>query len=583
MRHFQTLAAACITFAVVLLAPAWRPACAEPPGIYAGFNVGGSDWRRQEIEGITDPEHRRQVLDRIGHDEARMVHAAGGNMIRTLYSADALLGEEIRDLLRVPGEPWEPGVKPVFRATIEERLQRLDDSYEILGSLLSSIPEGKNHRGEPIRFAALDGYLGGIERFNAGLTDQSQRVRVLLTLICRPPRWIIESPGKGTLGYFRKPYTFDTVWERFVKMQIALNRLVVRRYVTDCSEQRGQTLPPAVRAIEVVNEPDYDWIPDEMRIEWSYHPSSNALGKYITELHLMQIPTGIGFHRAYEVTPWGHQPQDAEWADEVEPVGVFDFPWGPKFDWYVRCFAQLHEHVAFAVRDESLKGSEDGRPRVLLVSGGVTHNNLDYLIRMYRANPNTFKYIDRIGIHPYHWPRHDIFDTAFISDVPHDNWRRVSPQEYARSYFKRFDFLEEFAALIREPDETKSFGMSGKRLWVTEFGIPTKQIGEANRELKDFIKFIRPRHGPPIESAEVRTWEDLWEAFLRQCSRRYLEDNMVDAFLLYALRESGAKGFDLHDDDRSNFAVHHRDGTPRMDAETYKHVCEFLRSLTVPR
>lgn len=552
---------------------------AAPSALYAGYNVGGMEWIRPELSGLTDPQAVRAAMEQVGFDEASMVHRAGGNIIRTLYSSSSLLGAEVKDVFRVPGEPSQPTAKPVYKHTIEERLQRADANDALLGALLESVPKGLNHKNQPMTFETMDGYVAGIERFNATLANRAEYVRVLVTLICQPPRWIVEVPGKGTLTYFNKPYTFGTLWDKFVRLQTELGRAMVRRYVTEPALRRPG-VPPVVCAFEVVNEPDYDWIPDEMRIEWSYNQSANALGKYVTELHLQQIPVGAGGYRAYETTAWGHQPQDAWWNDQVRPVGVAEFDWGPKFDWYVKCFAQFHEHVSFAIRDEALKGSTDGVPRVLLISGGVTHNNIDYLIRMYRANPTTFRYVDRIGIHPYHWPNHDIFDTNFVSPAPHDAWRTATPQEYARTYFKRFDFLEEFAALIREPDEARSCGMSGKRLWITEFGVPTKQLGKANVALKDYIKFIRARKGPPLEGVDSRVWEDIWDGFTRQVDRAYLERNMVDALIFYALRETPSPGYDMNDEDRSNFAFFHRDGTPRMDEASRARIDALVRSLT---
>jgi hypothetical protein len=547
------------------------------PGFRAGFNVGGIDWPRPELAGVTDPAERRNALTRVGYDEARICRQAGGNMLRVFYSLEAVLGEEFATIGGTTLVGAHQAKRPVYLLPVEERLLKLDGIEKLLDDSLRELPRGRNFKGEPLVFDTMDGYLAGVERFNAEQADAGARVGVLVTLVARPPRFIIETPTVPTLGYYKRQYSFRSLWDRYTHLQIEMVRTIVRRYVTQCASTRGQTLPPAVSAFEMINEPDYEWLPDEMRIEKAMEPSAYPLGKYVTELHLAEIPTGDSFNQAYEKTPWGYQAQDAEWRErDTRDTPIESFRWGAKFDWYVRCLAEVHEHLTFAARDE---GNRAG-VALTIVSGSVTHNDIDYLVHMFRANPDTFRYVDRIGIHPYHWVRHDIWDTRFVSPEPKDNWRRATPRQFANDYFKRFDFLEEFAKLTRETDPVKSCGMAGKKLWITEFGIPTKSMGEANRPLAKYIKFIRPRAASPYPEAESRVWEDLWDAFLSQVDRGYLERHRVDGVLFYALRETTERHFDLTDDDRSNFAMLRRDGTPRMDPATYAKFQALLGSLT---
>ena len=48
----------------------------------------------------------------------------------------------------------------------------------------------------------------------------------------------------------------------------------------------------------------------------------------------------------------------------------------------------------------------------------------------------------------------------------------------------------------------------------------------------------------------------------------------------YSLRETQVPGLDKHDDDRTNFAILHRDGSPRMDWVTFGKLQKFLQRLS---
>ena len=78
--------------------------------------------------------------------------------------------------------------------------------------------------------------------------------------------------------------------------------------------------------------------PIEVKIEGAVTPTEYPLSKYVTELQLAQIPESQLSNPAYERTPWGFQSQDGPWTVRDAPVPVLGFDWGPKFDWYVRCF-----------------------------------------------------------------------------------------------------------------------------------------------------------------------------------------------------------------------------------------------------
>jgi hypothetical protein len=102
-----------------------------------------------------------------------------------------------------------------------------------------------------------------------------------------------------------------------------------------------------------------------------------------------------------------------------------EFDWGIKFDWYVARYAEYASHPAYAIWNNTrAKGCE-----IRVISAGITHNNIDYLVRMYRANPHCFDHCTGIGLHPYHWQSHDIYDTSFQ--------RRHEPDDGAPGKFPR--------------------------------------------------------------------------------------------------------------------------------------------------
>ncbi|MHB8658426.1 MAG: hypothetical protein ACYC91_10815 [Solirubrobacteraceae bacterium] len=335
-----------------------------------------------------------------------------------------------------------------------------------------------------------------------------------------------------------------------------------------------------LRALELGNEPDYMWTPEEVKIEWGGLDLINPLGKYITELQLGQVPQSDRGLPAFERSPWGFQAQDGAWSAEraASQTPVLEFDWGPKFDWYVRCYADYQRHVAWAVKDEATKHGVE----VATVSASVTHNNIDYLLRMHRAVPGAFEYIDKIGLHPYHWVNNDVWDREFLRDEGIEGWPAASPREFAGEKFKRFDFVSAFRKGSGEQaiDQEIAAAFADKPLWLTEFGIGSKAHGTANAPVAQHTRFIRPRalvggsggHGDVV-------WEDLWESFLDQVDAGWLRGHGIECMLIYGLRELGFAGFDLDDDDRSNLALLHRDGAPRLDERTLGRVSGLLGEL----
>ena len=535
------------------------------PGLLAGFSVGGIsyvDGPPPELRGVMDPGAQREIRRRLAFEEAAVTRSVGGNALRINFEPRLVLGGDaaVEELVG----PYHAGLgfRPVYMHGVEERIEILDRCDRVLDALLERI-----RTDAPLELAALDDFIAGVEAFNAQRSPH-ELVRVLLTGVVAPPKWIVEAPSHPSLGWYRRPYSFATLWERYLELMAGVYTRIVRRYLAERDA-------PCLAAVEISNEPDYEWIPDEHRIERANNPGAEPARKYVTELHLSQIPEEDGF-TGFEPAPWGYREQDAQWlADRAGTTPVGEFRWGPKFDWYVRCYADFQAHLAAAIRREA---DAAGAP-LTIVSGGVTHNNIDYLLRMARANPDAFRLVDRIAVHPYHWPGHDIWDASFVSQRETAGWEDASPREFARSYLKRFDFLKEVTRLVRDP--ARGGPLFGKRIWLTEFGIPTKKLGAFNTPIRQYVQFIRERREPALaDGLQSVVWEDLWDAFLEQVTPEFLRAHDVEAIFLYSLREAGRRKLDRDDDDRANFALTLRDGTPRMHPETFERLRTFLSALT---
>ena len=481
-------------------------------------------------------------------------------MIRLFFSRGSVFG---------PGADLEIE-EPFYRLTLVRRGEILAEMKTVILESLQAMPAGKNHEGRELGFVRMDVYVRGVARFNETVPDDEQ-VRVLLALVCRPPRPIINTPSTRSLRYLGHDFDFRELWELYMNLETALIVETVRRYSPGSA--LGERLVDVVNSLELINEPDYHWIPEEMRIERSSDPGAYPLGKYVTEIHWKAIPTDDRINPAFEPTPIGFVEQDLEWEDDPGVTPVAAFRWGRKFDRYVACLAELHERLTRAAREEAkVHGKE-----LILVSGAVTNNNIDYLMRMYRANPQVFEYVDAIGIHPYHWPRHDIWDDHFVSREPMTGWTNASPRSFALDYYKRFDFLEQIAALTALEDGESSYGLSGKTLWITEFGIPTKTLGKANTPIREYTRFIYERGEHRPDDLEAVIWEDLWASFFDQVTAVYLARHRVQAFLFFTLREG--IGPDATDDDGSNLGLLELDGRPRLQEPVASRLVEFNRSL----
>ena len=144
---------------------------------------------------------------------------------------------------------------------------------------------------------ALDVVVEGVELANEDLAPDGD-VRLLLSFLAPVPRWIVEAPSAATLAAHGRSYSFESLWERHLRVTEEVHRMLVRRYA-------GRP----VAAYEVGNEPDYIWVPEDMKIEGSSSAELYPLSKYVTELQLSQVPEREETAPAIQAAPWGYSPR----------------------------------------------------------------------------------------------------------------------------------------------------------------------------------------------------------------------------------------------------------------------------------
>lgn len=528
------------------------------PG-YAGFCLQGY-MRPVSPSGGYGPDEdpasrRRQVAD-----DARLARSMGANLLRVFWTVESVLAgppEEFTVALNstLRGDLMH---QAVFLTSLEHRVAQLDRSGQLLAQLRrAAAGDPADDAPFQLDFSLLDAVFDGIADANG---DDGHPLRVALVMVSSPPRWIVEAPSYERLGFLAAAESFGSAWDAFVHFHADLYRRLVARYATRD--------PNLLCAMEITNEPDYNWTPEEVKIEG-----------YVTELRLEQVPKTDRSAPPFEPTAWGYEPQDAAWSDDRPGVPVLDFDWGPKFDWYAMCAGQLQSHCARAIKEEASRLDVE----VLTVSGSVTHNNIDYLVRMRRGDVHAFDHIDRIGLHPYHWADNDVWNDEFVSSDDYRDWGAADPRTFAASYFKHFDFFKALrgrsgiAAIDAEIDAV----LGDRALWLTEFGIASKAMGRFNSISPDLNRLIRPRAvvGSSDGQPDV-VWEDLWDAFLDQVDADWLRAQNVECLMLYGLHELGDPWFDLHDDDRSNFALFDADRRPRLQSDVLSRVGGLLGSLS---
>jgi hypothetical protein len=536
--------------------------------VYCGFSVHGASDLAAETAPALGHTARREAIRGMAFEEARLTSLAGGNCLRIFYTPSAVcaplsdrpLGLDI--LPRLHTGPWH-------LLPLADKIRHASE-YSIWIWKAAEAIRAAAPRGDDLGWDDLGAYFAGLKEFNQQQTDPERHVHVLLTAVIQPPRPIIELPADVELAHAGLPFKFTDAYGLYCQICADIACYAAARYI-------GPADDPIVIAFEICNEPDYEWLPDELRLEKAEDPAAFPLTKYITELHWSAIPDDAHGLLPAERAPWGgFREQSGNWPAGSRPhVPVLEFDWGEKFNWYVSCFGVLNKHVSFALKQVI----DQSGASVDILGGSVTHNNIDYLIRVHRQVPDAFNWCSGLAVHPYHWPEHDIHDRQFIDRQDFSNWRAASPRLFAQKYFKCFDFFRVLIALTAPASEFEGF--RGKPIWLTEFGLGTKLMGAYNEPDWQHVPFIRPRRIPaealPRSSA---IWEDIWNSFLATVNPEYLRGLGIRAMFFYSLRETQVSGLDKHDDDRTNFAILHRDGSPRMNIDTFNGLQRFIHKMT---
>lgn len=532
------------------------------PQRYVGFSVSAPDWVSEKT--FASMEERLAHLEEQGYLVAQHTSHLYGNMVRVPISLWSILGTNLIHNLTL---------RPVYELEDAAICEALKKAEPLLHESLKLLKSDGASGGHPVYWGLWDAFLTGIHRYNRTVAEAKNpdyhAVFVDLLLVDLPPNVILEAPHPSFVEPYGCQMTGAQLWERYVELQAEFARKIVQRYGVGYSSATSAPTVPVGVAIEMVNEPDYVWLPDEVQFEKAKNPNAYPCDKYITQLHFTQIPENDLPNKGCGVRSGYYRDQGIEIPHVETPLK--DFRWGLKFDKYVSSFADLHARVSTAARTEI----QQGRSRMSVISSAVTHVNTDWFMRMFRANAQTFQLVEAVGIHPYHWPEHKVHDMQFVGPLPPGDGMSVSPRSFARLYFKRFDFLQRLAEKTRSKDPAVSYGLSGKPLWITEFGLQTKKIGKFNADLRHVRgMFIYDRATPIPPDLDAIVWEDRWEAFLRQVSPTYLRQNHVQTFLIYTLRES-TQG-QTNDDDHSNFALYRPDWSLRMAPETLSRIAEFF-------
>lgn len=536
----------------------------QPPERYVGFSVFGPDWIPEK-----DFATRREFLAEVekqGFLVAQHASQLYGNLVRVPLTIWGILYHPVA---------WHPLVvgKPVYLIDEETLCERLNSLQGFLDESIFAFENGQYRDGQPLKWDMVDAFFAGIQRYNSSLnaaTDKRYRPIVVDVLVVDlPPALILEAPPLRIMQYWGAQTSEQRLWETYQRLHIRFIEQIIARYGLGYSFHGIPAHVPIARAIEMLNEPDYLWLPDEAQFEKAIAPDAYPCDKYLSQLHLTQIPENDLPSKGCE-RQFGYY-REQELGVSAPPTAVRDFRWGKKFDKYVAAFAELHAHASTA----ALEAITQGGAHMLVVSSAVTHVNIDWFMRMFRANPQTFHAVDAIAIHPYHWPEHDIYNLDFVSPVLQGNGLGVSPREYASHYCKRFDYLQRLADLVKQSGRIASYGMGKKPIWITEFGLQTKKLGKFNDALRNHARmFVYERAAPIPEGVKAMAWEDRWEAFLSQVSADYLRKNRVESFLIYTLRES-TQG-QTNDDDHSNYALYRADWSCRLAPQTLQRIAELF-------
>ena len=240
---------------------------------YVGFSVMGPDWQVAEV--FADEAERLVYLEEQGYLMAQHTSRLYGNMMRVPIYMWNVLGSGLPSVTASTR-------KPLYQIDTETVAATIEKISTFLRASLAGMEKDQDVTGQPLRWQQWDALLAGIRKYNTELaadpTDTHPAVLVTIVLTSFPPAEIIESPkGEEVRGLYQETHI------RFV-------RKLVQRYGHGYTRDGTPALFPVVTAIEMINEPDYMWLPDELKIEKALNPDAYPCDKYITQLHLSQVP-----------------------------------------------------------------------------------------------------------------------------------------------------------------------------------------------------------------------------------------------------------------------------------------------------
>ena len=400
---------------------------------------------------------RLTFLEEQGYRVAQQTAELAGNLVRVPISVWNVLNRRPPlSILHLSKPIYQFDEDTLRRAVVEmDRFLRL--------SLTAFETNQGTAKDRPLRWDLWDAFFTGIYRYNqeggALPTGASPAVGVDIVLHVLPPALILET-GESLAA---------PLWTAYQRLLSRFTRQLIQRYGYDYSTADHSARVPVAVAIEMFNEPDYVWLPDEAKLEIAINPHAYPCDKYISQLYLSQIPENDLPNKGCTAQNGYYREQD--FPKPHEKTALKNFRWGRKFDHYVASFADLHEQVSFAAHDEIRRGMAT----LAVVSSAVTHVNLDWFRRMFLANPNTFRHVEKIAIHPYHWPRHDIHDFDFVTPHPEKDWTLATPREFTPRVFQTLWL----SARVRRACGS---ARSSPQLWLSRKSYLGNRIWDSNEE-----------------------------------------------------------------------------------------------------
>ena len=321
---------------------------------YTGFSVLGPYWPVKEV--FADEAERLAYLEQQGYLVARHTSQLYGNMVRVPISVWRVLGH---GLPRLPLDDKNVR-RPLYQVESAVVQATIAQISTFLQASLTRMAQDQNASGQPLRWQRFDAFLSGIHKYNielaASLSSPYSAVSVTLLLTAFPPAPILEAPHEKLRGEDSTATVRGAAWGQYQELYIRFVRKLVQRYGRGYMQDGVPAVWPVAVAIELFNEPDYVWLPDELKIEKALNPDAYPCDKYITQLHLSQVPEN-------DLPGKGCIQNGGYYREQPLPVPALETPlkefrWGSKFDLYIN-FLQTYTNMFRLPRE--MKSSAEER------------------------------------------------------------------------------------------------------------------------------------------------------------------------------------------------------------------------------